>query len=186
MKHAKVLRQAGLKVDDDLTRLQQQERKSFGDDFAVLKAKGHNPFFRGSQLHVYTSESTQIGCRPAERAKQAQSHQLMTNKPRAKALLKLLLTDSTSGLKRLLKGFPRADPILLQDGSRIPCDSFVFRGRCITSPKTWICYGITVLGTVTPYIQRPSSCREGGFTSFGQPTRLIACASYGNHLRICS
>ena len=56
LKHAKVLRQAGFKVDDDLTRLQQQERKSFGDDFAVLKAKGHNPFFRGSQLHFYANK----------------------------------------------------------------------------------------------------------------------------------
>ena len=56
MKHAKVLRQAGFKVNDDLTRLQQQERKSFGDDFAVLKAKGHNPFFRGSQLHFYADK----------------------------------------------------------------------------------------------------------------------------------
>ena len=53
LKHAKVLRQAGFKVDDDLTRLQQQEQKSLGDDFAVLKTKGHTPFFRGSQLHFY-------------------------------------------------------------------------------------------------------------------------------------
>ena len=53
LKHAKVLRQAGFKVNDDLTRLQQQERKSLGDDFAVLKTKGHTPFFRGSQLHFY-------------------------------------------------------------------------------------------------------------------------------------
>ena len=45
LKHAKILWQAGYKVDDDLTPLQQQERKSFEDNFAVLKAKGHNPFF---------------------------------------------------------------------------------------------------------------------------------------------
>ena len=56
LKHAKVLRQAGFKVDDDLTRLQQQEHKSFGDDFAVLKAKGHNPFFRKSQLQFYADK----------------------------------------------------------------------------------------------------------------------------------
>ena len=53
LNHAKVLRQAGFKVDDDLTQLQQQEQKSFGDDFAVLKAKGHNPFFRRSQLQFH-------------------------------------------------------------------------------------------------------------------------------------
>ena len=71
LKHAKVLRQAGFKVDDDLTRLQQQERKSIGDDFAVLKTKGHNPFFLGD--HSYTFTVTQIGCRPAEMARQALS-----------------------------------------------------------------------------------------------------------------
>ena len=32
------LRQAGFRVDDDLTRLQQQERRSSEDDFATLKA----------------------------------------------------------------------------------------------------------------------------------------------------
>ena len=42
LKHAKVLRQADFKVDGDFIPLQQQERKSFGDEFTVLKAKGHN------------------------------------------------------------------------------------------------------------------------------------------------
>ena len=56
LKHAKLLWQAGFKVDDDLTPLQQQERKSFGNDFVVLKAKGHNPFFRVSQLHFYADK----------------------------------------------------------------------------------------------------------------------------------
>ena len=58
LKHAKVLGQAGFKVDDDLTQLQQQEQKSFGDDFAVLKAKGHT-----LSLGDHSYNSTQIGCR---------------------------------------------------------------------------------------------------------------------------
>ena len=43
----------GIRVDDDLTRLQQQERQSLSDDFSSLKNKGHKPFFRGSELKYY-------------------------------------------------------------------------------------------------------------------------------------
>ena len=37
-------------------------------------------------------------------------------------------------------------------------------------------------------VHRPETIQRGGFTSFGQPTRLrlITCANYGNHLRVCS
>ena len=47
-------------------------------------------------------------CRPAERAKQAQSHQLITDKPRTKALLKLLLKRSS----QLMTDKPRAKALL--------------------------------------------------------------------------
>ena len=115
MKHAKVLRQAGFQVDDDLTP-QQQERKSFGDDFTVLmrdrliKAKGHDPLFRTSQLHFYVDKMQT--CRKGKAS--AMPPGLMTDKPRAKALLKLLWTNLRSGLSRCLKGAVRSDPIPLQ------------------------------------------------------------------------
>jgi len=50
---AKELRAKGIRVDDDLTRAQQQERQSLSDDFSGLKRKGHKPFFRGSELKCY-------------------------------------------------------------------------------------------------------------------------------------
>ena len=53
LKYAKTLRQAGFRVDDDLTRLQQKERESYGADFQTLKSKGYIPFFRGSQLQYF-------------------------------------------------------------------------------------------------------------------------------------
>ena len=119
MKHAKVLRQAGFQVDDDLTP-QQQERKSFGDDFTVLmrdrliKAKGHDPLFRTSQLHFYvdkmqTCRKGKASAIPPADYRQAKDQGcietvLETKQPpddkqaKAKALLKLLLTNLTSGL----------------------------------------------------------------------------------------
>lgn len=56
LKYAKVLRQAGFRIDDDLTRLQQEERKSYDGDFKTLKSKGYSPFFRGSQLHYFHAD----------------------------------------------------------------------------------------------------------------------------------
>ena len=53
LKHAKTLRQAGIRCDDYLTRQQQQERQVLSEDFTALKAKGHKPFFRGSELKYY-------------------------------------------------------------------------------------------------------------------------------------
>ena len=56
LKYAKVLRQAGFKVDDDLTPLQQQERRLLEQDAETLRTKGYHPFFRGSQLHYFHKE----------------------------------------------------------------------------------------------------------------------------------
>ena len=50
LSHAKDLREAGIRIDDDLTRKQQDERQTFDSDFKQLKVKGYKPFFRGSQL----------------------------------------------------------------------------------------------------------------------------------------
>ena len=55
-KYAKGLRQAGFKVDDDLTPLQQQERRLLDEDAETLRTKGYHPFFRGSQLHYFHKE----------------------------------------------------------------------------------------------------------------------------------
>ena len=49
-------KQAGFRTDDDLMRLQQQERRDLAADFQVLKTKGHKPFFRGSILKFYFNE----------------------------------------------------------------------------------------------------------------------------------
>ena len=56
LKYAKVVRQAGLKADDDLTPLQQQERTLLEEDAETLRIKGYHPFFRGSQLHYCHNE----------------------------------------------------------------------------------------------------------------------------------
>ena len=47
------MRAKGISVDDDLTRVQQQERQGLSDDFSGLKSKGHKPFFRGSELKYH-------------------------------------------------------------------------------------------------------------------------------------
>lgn len=56
LKYAEVLRQAGFKVNDDLTPLQQQERRFLEEDAEVLRTKGYHPFFRGLQLHYFHKE----------------------------------------------------------------------------------------------------------------------------------
>ena len=52
---AKILRQAGFRLDDDLTRSQQAERKTLSLDFEALKTKGYQPYFRGSLLQYYSN-----------------------------------------------------------------------------------------------------------------------------------
>ncbi len=58
LRYAKDLRQAGLRVDDDLTRTQQTERRSLNLDFQSLKDKGYQPYFRGSLLKYYTGNKS--------------------------------------------------------------------------------------------------------------------------------
>jgi len=54
LKFSKGFRQAGFRLDDDLTRSQQAERKSLSLDFQSLKTKGYQPYFRGSLLQYYS------------------------------------------------------------------------------------------------------------------------------------
>ena len=56
LKQAKTLRQAGIKCNDFLIRLQQQERQVFSGAFNALKANGHRPFFGGSELKYYPAD----------------------------------------------------------------------------------------------------------------------------------
>ena len=63
---------AGLRLDDDLTKSQQAERKSLSQDFQSLKTKGYQPYFRGSLLQYYSdNKNTLVG-----REKQTRSQQL--------------------------------------------------------------------------------------------------------------
>ncbi|DBA99472.1 TPA: hypothetical protein ACH3X3_012062 [Trebouxia sp. C0006] len=55
LRMAKVLRQAGFRLDDALTRSQQAERKTLSLDFQDLKIKGYQPYFRGSLLQYYSN-----------------------------------------------------------------------------------------------------------------------------------
>ncbi len=55
LRMAKVLRQAGFRLDDDLTRSQQAERKTLSLDFQDLKIKGYQPYFRDSLLQYYSN-----------------------------------------------------------------------------------------------------------------------------------
>jgi len=54
----KDLRQAGFRVDDDLTRSQQAERSSLSLDFQGLKSKENQPYFRGSLRKYYSDNRT--------------------------------------------------------------------------------------------------------------------------------
>ncbi len=51
---SKAFRLAGFRLDDDLTKSQQAERKSLSLDFQSLKTKGYQPYFRGSLLQYYS------------------------------------------------------------------------------------------------------------------------------------
>ena len=65
LRHAKTFRQAGIRCDDYLTRLQQQERQALSEDFTALKAKGHKPFFRGSELKYHHADKIHT-CRQSQ------------------------------------------------------------------------------------------------------------------------
>ena len=54
LEFSKDFRQAGSRLDDDLTKSQQAERKSLSLDFQSLKTKGYQPYFRGSILQYYS------------------------------------------------------------------------------------------------------------------------------------
>ncbi len=54
------MRKEGLRVDDDLTRLQQEERSALDPDFKSFKTKGYKHFFRGSQLMYYHNDKAHI------------------------------------------------------------------------------------------------------------------------------
>ncbi|KAL8987771.1 MAG: hypothetical protein Q9169_008653 [Polycauliona sp. 2 TL-2023] len=59
LKIAKDLRTSkGIRCDDDLTRLQQQQREDLSADFQTLKSKGYTPFLRGSQLRYRSLKET--------------------------------------------------------------------------------------------------------------------------------
>ena len=55
LRMAKVSRQAGFRLDDDLTRSQQAERKTLSLDFQDLQINGYQPCFRGSLLQYYSN-----------------------------------------------------------------------------------------------------------------------------------
>ncbi len=54
LEFSKDFRQAGSRLDDDLTKSQQAERKSLSLDFQSLKTKGYQPYFRSSLLQYYS------------------------------------------------------------------------------------------------------------------------------------
>ena len=57
---SKDFRQAGFRLDDDLTRSQQAERKNLSLDFQSLKTKGYQPYFRGSVLQYYSDNKNHM------------------------------------------------------------------------------------------------------------------------------
>ena len=58
LKHAKHLKDVRVRYDDDLLRLQQQQRQDMATDFDTLKSKGHTPFYRGSPLKFHRADRT--------------------------------------------------------------------------------------------------------------------------------
>ena len=55
------MRESGLRLDDWLTEVQQQERSSLNNDFQTLEGKEYKPFFRGSVL-MYRSSKKACVC----------------------------------------------------------------------------------------------------------------------------
>ncbi len=73
LKHAKHLKTVSLRYDDDLTRLQQQQRQDMAADFDTLKSKGHKPYYGGSSLKFRHADKTRTRKRHgATRAPDAQ------------------------------------------------------------------------------------------------------------------
>ncbi|DBA90840.1 TPA: hypothetical protein ACH3X1_004039 [Trebouxia sp. C0004] len=58
LRFSKDFRQAGLRLDDDLTRSQQIERNNLSLEFQSLKSKGYQPYFRGLLLHYHSENKT--------------------------------------------------------------------------------------------------------------------------------
>ena len=58
LEFSKDIRQAEVRLDDDLTRSQQAERKSLSLDFQSLK--GYQPYFRGSILQYYSDNKNHM------------------------------------------------------------------------------------------------------------------------------
>ena len=58
LKHAKHLKEVGLRYDDDLTRLQQKQRQDLSEDFNTLKSNGHHPFYKGSSFKFRHADKT--------------------------------------------------------------------------------------------------------------------------------
>ena len=56
LKMSQKMRESGLRLDDWLTEVQQQERSSLNNDFQTLEGKEYKPFFRGSLLMYRSSE----------------------------------------------------------------------------------------------------------------------------------
>ena len=62
LKYAKLLQQAGFRLDDDLTPLQQRERGLLEEDAETLITKGYHPLYRILQLHYFHTGKMQT-CR---------------------------------------------------------------------------------------------------------------------------
>jgi len=54
------MRKEGLRIDDDLTRLRQEERSALDPDFKSFTTKGYKPLFIGSQLMYYHNDKAHI------------------------------------------------------------------------------------------------------------------------------
>lgn len=67
LRWSKDFRAVGVRLDDDLTRLQQQQRQALNDDFQLLKNKGCKPFFRGAQLRCHIGNKS-ITCNKGQAA----------------------------------------------------------------------------------------------------------------------
>ena len=62
---SKQLRAQGIRMDDDLTRMQQQERADLAADFAELKENGVTSFFQRSSVCIYNGRKKQF-CRKGQ------------------------------------------------------------------------------------------------------------------------
>ena len=67
LKYASQFRPVGIRLDDDLTRLQQQQRQAWNDDFQLLKAKGCKPLCRGAWLRCRVGDKS-VTCNKGQAA----------------------------------------------------------------------------------------------------------------------